>query len=94
MMADPHWLMTVPELEAAVAVFVPVADVSVSDSEFTSMAAFDLDAMFDDTSPSSVVPAGGVKAVVAELVPFRTPCAVNSNDPGVTGEMDGARTSG
>jgi len=93
-MEVPHWLMAVPELEAAVAVFVPVADVSVSRSELTSIAAFDLDAMFDVASPSSVVPDAGVKDVVAELVPFLTPCAVNNNAPGVTGVMDGARTSG
>jgi hypothetical protein len=93
-MAEPVWLISVPELEAAVAVFVPVADVSVSGRPLTSMAAFDFAAMFDVTSPSSVVPDGGVKDVVAALVPFLTPCAVNSNDPGVTGVMDGARTSG
>ena len=93
-MAEPHWLTSVPELEAAVAVLVPVADVSVRVRESTSMAAFDLAAMFDVTSPSSVVPAGGVKDVVAELVLFLTPCAVNNSAPGVTGVMDGARTSG
>lgn len=93
-MAEPHWLMTVPELEAAVAVFVPVAEVSVSWTELTSMAAFDLDAMFDVTSPTSVVPAGGVNDVVAELVPFLAPWAVNNKAPGVTGVMDGARTPG
>jgi hypothetical protein len=93
-MAEPHWLISVPELEAAVAVFVPVADVSVSARESTSMAAFDLDAMFDVASPSSVIPDAGVKEVVAELVPFLAPCAVNSNAPGVTGVIDGARTPG
>ena len=93
-MAEPHWLMVVPELDAAVAVFVPVADVSVSGSESTSMAAFDLDAMPDVASLSSDIPAGGVNDVVAELVPFRTPCAVSNNAPGVTGVIDGARTAG
>lgn len=93
-MAEPHWLMRVPELEVAVAVFVPVAEVSVSERELTSMAAFDLDAMFDVTSPSSVVPDGGVKVVVAELVPFLAPCAVSNKAPGVTGVMDGTRTPG
>jgi hypothetical protein len=72
-MAEPHWLMVVPELEAAVEVFVPVAAVLVSTRELTSMAAFDLDAMFDVASPTSVVPGAGVKEVVAELVPFLTP---------------------
>lgn len=86
--------MVVPELEAAVAVFVPVAVVSVSGRELTSMAAFDLDAMFDVASASSVVPDGGVNVVVAELVPFLTPWADSNNAPGVTGVMDGARTSG
>lgn len=93
-MAEPHWLMTVPELDAAVAVFVPVADVSVNGRELTSRAAFDLAATFVVTSARSVIPAGGVKAVVAELVPFRAPFAVNSRPPGVEGVMDGARTSG
>jgi hypothetical protein len=93
-MAEPHWLMIVPELEAAVAVFAPVADVSVSERKSTSMAAFDLDAALDVTSPTSAVPDGGVNVVVAELVPFLTPCAVNNNAPDVTGVIDGARTSG
>ena len=86
--------MSAPELDAAVAVLVPVADVSVSARESTSSAAFDLDAMFDVDSPSSVIPAGGENSVVAELVAFRTPWAVSNNAPGVTGVMDGARTSG
>ena len=93
-MDEPHWLMMAPELEAAEAVFAPVADVSVSARESTSMAAFDLEAMLDVTSPTSAVPNGGVKVVVAELVPFLTPCAVNSNAPGVTGVTDGALTFG
>lgn len=93
-MAEPHWLTSVPRLEAAVAVFVPVADVSVRARELTSMAAFDLAAMLDVASPTSVVPAGGVKDVVAELVPFLTPCAVSKSAPAVTGVTDGARTSG
>jgi hypothetical protein len=86
--------MTVPELDAALAVFAPVAEVSVSGRALTSMAAFDLDAMLDVTSPTSVVPDAGVKVVVAELVPFLTPCAVSSSAPGVTGVIDGARTPG
>ena len=93
-MAEPHWLTIAPELEAEVAVFAPVADVSVSEREPTSMAAFDLDAAFDVASPSSAVPGGGVNDVVAALVPFLTPNAVSSNAPGVTGVIDGARTSG
>jgi hypothetical protein len=93
-MAEPHWLMIVPELEAAVAVFAPVADVSVSERKSTSMAALDLDAALDVTSPASAVPDGGVKVVVAELVPFLTPCAVSNNAPDVTGVIEGARTSG
>lgn len=93
-MAVPVWLMTVPELEAAVAAFAPVADVSISERESTSMAAFDLDAMLDVTSPSSAIPDGGVNVVVAELVPFLAPCAVNNNAPDVTGVIDGARTTG
>ena len=84
----------VPELEAAVAVFAPVADVPVNDWKSTSRAAFDLDAMLDVASSSSTVPGGGVKLVVAELVPFLTPCAVNNNVPDVIGVIDGARTFG
>ena len=93
-MAEPVWLMTVPELEAAVAVFAPVAEVSVSERESTSIAAFDFAATLDVTSRISAVPEGGVNVVVAELVPFLTPCAVNNNAPDVTGVIDGARTPG
>lgn len=93
-MAEPVWLMIMPEVEAAVAVFSPVAEVSVSERESTSMAAFDLDAMLDVTALTSAVPDGGVNVVLAELVPFLTPCAVNSNAPDVTGVIDGARTAG
>ena len=87
-------MMSEPKLDAAVAVLVPVAEVSVRASEFTSMAAFDLDAMPELTSVTSVIPAGGENCVVAELVEFRRPWAVSNSAPGVTGVMDGARTSG
>ncbi len=81
-------------LPVAVAVFVPVADVSVNARVAASTAASDTAATDVPASACSVSLASGVNAVSTPEVRLRTAWNVISRHPGVTGVSDGARTDG
>src|SRR5437762_5990011 len=93
-MAEPIWLTDVPDDEATVAFWTPVAALEDSASAPISMAALELPETALETSATSVIPVGGANVEVAPLVPLRTAAKVSSSASCCAGVMDGISTLG